>query len=187
MSRAPVAQTAASIFDRRLRDGAEHESPHGRQTEQGRDHARGHLHAHAGRQTPAARDKLEGAIGGGDQTAGEADPLRLVAFENPLRRPPAEHRRQLPGQVHRIADAGVHSLSTDRAVDVGRIAEEERPSLLEARRHAVMHAIRREPVHAAHVDAQTLQETLAHVVPVIILAPFFRPGPDGADQPDAIA
>ena len=38
----------------------------------------------------------------------------------------AEHGGELPGEIHGIADAGVHALAADRAVNVGGIAQQKR-------------------------------------------------------------
>src|SRR6266478_860747 len=70
------------------------------------------------------------------------------------------------------------------AVDVRGVAEEKDAPLLEARRDAVVHVVGREPVHAADIDAQPLQEVRAHVLPAQLLAFLLCPGADGADQPD---
>ncbi len=46
----------------------------------------------------------------------------------------------------------------------------------------MVHAIGREPVHAADFDAQSLQQALADVVPSEMLSGVFRLRPDGADE-----
>src|SRR5207253_9367605 len=181
----PLAQEAPAIFDRRLRDSAEHETPDRRQPEGRRDHARRQIDAYSGRQPPAPGDVLKDAVGGSDQAPREADPLRLVAVEDVRRRPPAQRRRQFPGEVDGVADAGVHPLAADGAVDVRSVAEEKGAALSEARRDAMVHVVRREPVHAPDIDAQPLQEALAHLVPTELLAFLLRLGANGADQPGA--
>ena len=90
--------------------------------------------------------ECEGAIGGRDQPAGEADPLGLIAVEQALGGAAVQHRRELPGQIDRVADAGVHSLPAGGAVDVRGVAEQKGAALAETLRHAVVHAIGREPV-----------------------------------------
>src|SRR5207244_6804328 len=65
------------------------------------------------------------------------------------------------------------------------VAEEKGAALSEARRDAVVHVVRREPVHAPDIDAQPLQEALAHLVPTELLAFLLRLGANGADQPGA--
>ena len=73
--------------------------------------------------------------------------------------------RELPGQVDGISDAGVHALPADGAVDVRGVAEEEGATLLEVVRDAVVHMVRREPVHVIDLDAEPLDRSLADVVP----------------------
>src|SRR5437762_735928 len=182
---APLAQAALPILDRRLGDGAKQEAPHRWQPEQGRDHARRHVHAHAGCEPPTPGDELEDTVSGRDQAARKADPLRLVAVEDARRRSSAYRRHQLPREVHCVADPGVHPLPANRAVDVRGIADEEDAPMAETRRDAVVYVVGREPVHAADVDAQPLQKALAHVVPAEILALLLRLGANGTDQPGA--
>ena len=43
-------------------------------------------------------------------------------------RPALQHRRQLPGEVHGIAHAGVHALAAGRAMDVAGITGDEDPA-----------------------------------------------------------
>src|SRR6266851_4410358 len=83
------------------------------------------MDAYLGGEPPAPRHELEDAVGRRDEAPREADPLRLVSVENALRRALAQDRRELPREVDGVADARVHSLPTDRAVDVGGVAEEE--------------------------------------------------------------
>ena len=58
---------------------------------------------------------------------------------------------QFPGEVHGVADAGVHALAADGAVDVGGVAEEEHAASVEVIGDAVVDAIGREPVHIVDV------------------------------------
>ena len=48
---------------------------------------------------------------------------------------------ELPGEVHRVADAGVHALSTDGAVDVGRVPEQEHAILAKMIGYAMVDAV----------------------------------------------
>ena len=65
------------------------------------------------------------------------------------RRAAGQDRRQLPGEIDRVADAGVHALAAGRAVDVRGVAEQEGAAVAEMLGHPVMHVIGREPVHLA--------------------------------------
>ena len=60
----------------------------------------------------------------------------------------AEDSRQLPRQVYRVADAGVHPLPAHRTVDVRGITKKEHTAPAELIRDAVVHAVGREPAHA---------------------------------------
>ena len=116
-----------------------------------------------------ARHAREGPIGRRDQAPGECDSFRLVAVEKRRVRASMQDGGELPGQVHRVADAGVHALSADRTVDVRGVAEQERAALAEMIGDAMVHAVGREPVHALDVDAHPLDHALAHVVPRQVL------------------
>ena len=96
---------------------------------------------------PPAGDDREHTIGGRDQPPREGDPFRLVGIEQALRGISLQHRRELPRQVHGVADARVHPLTADRAVDVSGISQQERASFPEAGRDAVVHMISRKPIH----------------------------------------
>jgi hypothetical protein len=52
-----------------------------------------------------------------------------------------------PEELIDCYEALVHSLTADRAVNVGRVSEQKHTSLAESRRHAVMYMIGREPIH----------------------------------------
>jgi hypothetical protein len=54
---------------------------------------------------------------------------------------PLHHGGELPREVHGVADARVHPLAADRAVNVCGISEQEGSPHLEARRHTVMDMI----------------------------------------------
>ena len=140
------------------------------------------MDAHAGREAPSACDELEDANGGRDQAPREADPLGLVAVEDAHRREPAQGRRHLPREVDGVADVGIHPLPADGAVDVRGVPEQKHTSLPKARRDAVVHVVRREPVHASDVEAQPIEDTLAHVVPADLLALLLRLRANGPDQ-----
>ena len=56
-------------------------------------------------------DILKCAIGGLHEPSRKYDPFRLVRLEQRRSGTTGEHLRQFPGQIHRIADAGVHALS----------------------------------------------------------------------------
>src|SRR5260370_39545336 len=100
------------------------------------------------RDRPGARHSSESPIGRPDQAPGEGDSFLLVAIEERCVRPTLQDSGEFPGEVHRVADAGVHALPTHRAVDVSGVAEQERTTLAEMFCDPMVHAVGREPVHA---------------------------------------
>ena len=68
-------------------------------------------------------------VGRRHQCPRKSHALLLVTVENRRIRSPSDHRRQLPRQVHRVADPRIHPLSAHRAVDVRRIPQQERAPL----------------------------------------------------------
>ena len=109
-------------------------------------------------------DKAEYTIGGRDQTAGEADPLRLIAVEQPVGCATGQDRRQLPGQIDGVANSGVHALAAGGTVDVRGIAEQEGAALAEMLRHSVMHMIGRKPVYSPNVDLEVFDRPVADIL-----------------------
>ena len=65
----------------------------------------------------------ERTVSCGYQTASECNPLRLVGGQQRCWRIALEYSGQFPGQIDGIADAGVHALSTHRAMDVRSIPQ----------------------------------------------------------------
>ena len=112
-----------------------------------------------------ARHGRERSIGRGDEPPRERDPLRLVRVEDPIVGAPPEDRRQFPREVHRVADASVHPLTTHRAVNVCRVAQEERASTPEAIGDAMVNLVRRKPIDALDVDSHPFDDARAHIVP----------------------
>src|SRR5262245_54831553 len=71
---------------------------------------------------------------------------------------------ELPGEVHRVADAGVHPLTADGAMDVRSIAEQEGSTAAKVGGYAMMDVIGRKPVHASRRHVQMLDRLAADVV-----------------------
>src|SRR5262249_43588534 len=91
------------------------------------------------------RDERERAVGRRHETAREADALRLVRIEQAISRFAVDDRGELPREVHRVADAGVHSLAAHGTVNVRGVAEEEASPDAKAVGHAMMHVIGGKP------------------------------------------
>src|SRR6266436_1126378 len=64
-------------------------------------------------------------LGGGKYVLSNWPPLLLVAVEEARRRTATMNQRQLPGQVVRVLDAGVHALSAHRAVNMHRVTSQK--------------------------------------------------------------
>ena len=153
-SRASFARAAATIVDGRLRDGAKHEPSRRSEPERQAAAAAGRRPSRTRRaSSPSLVTSCERPIGRRDQPSRERDALGLVGVEEHAIGATAQHGRQLPRQVHGVADAGVHPLAADGAVDVRRIAEQERAAAAEMIGDAMVHAVGREPVHAVDLDA----------------------------------
>ncbi len=133
--------------------------------------------------SPGHQDEY--AIGGGDQPPGKGDPLRLVGIEQAGRRGFLQHGGKLPRKVHGVADAGVHPLATDRAVDVRRISQQKRASSAEVVRDAVMDPIGREPIQLHDVELEVLDRLALHVVERQLAGFAARQVAHGSDQAQA--
>ena len=158
-------QRALTILDRRLRYRAEHEALHGAKREHERHQPRHDVRAHEARRSAFARHDLEGAVGRRDKTFGKGNPLRLVGIEQALAGTMLEHGGELPGEVDRVAKAGVHSLGADGAVDVPRVTCKKDAAGAKMRGEPMVHVVRRKPVDALDSDAKAVQDGAAHVGP----------------------
>ena len=180
----PFTQCAPAIVDRRLRDRSKRKATdrwHRQQSRQQRWHD---VQSQRARGDGGARNAGKCLIGRRHQPSCKGDSLRLVCVENWSARAFAQNRGELPGEIHRISDTGVHTLPADRTMDVCRIAQEERASAAEAVGDPMMHVIRREPVHAFDVDTHPLDHARADIIPGQALAPgclrLLSNGPDEA-------
>ncbi len=111
-----------------------------------------------------SRHDREAAIGGLDQPPRERDALGLVGIEDRRAGLALEHGRELPREIHGVTDAGVHPLAAHRTVDVGGVAEEEGSAVAEARRHAMVDTVRREPVHPGVRELHPIHRSALDVV-----------------------
>src|SRR6185312_11976683 len=77
----------------------------------------------------ALSDKsCKGAVRSRNKRARKADAFRIVGVEERWMGAALVYMRQLPAEVHRIANSGIHSLTAGGAVDVTGIAGEEGPT-----------------------------------------------------------
>ena len=123
VSGASLTQATFAVVQCGLRDRTKHEAPCGREREYGRNDGRHDIQAHAAGNRAVTRHGRERLIGRRDQAPREGDTFRLVAIEERSVGSAFHHSGDLPGEIHRVADAGVHTLSTDGAVNVRRVAE----------------------------------------------------------------
>jgi len=132
---------------------------------------------------PSLGDELERAVGAGDEALGKCASLGFIRIEHAGIGSALHHCSELPRQVDRIADAGVHPLAADRAVNVRGVAGEECAALPEVGDDAMVDVIRGEPVDALDVDAEMREHLLADVVPGEPTRTLRRLGLHGADEP----
>src|SRR5439155_19496445 len=92
---------------------------------------------------------------------------------------------QFPREIHGVADPRIHALPADGTVDVRGVADEKRPTGTETVGDAMMHAIRREPVHPRDVNPHPVDDTLADVVPRQLIVLMLALVANGADEPRA--
>jgi hypothetical protein len=93
-----------------------------------------------------------------------SDAFGLIAVEERVGRAAFENCLQFPSKIDRVANAGVHALSTGRAVDVGRVAEQEGSTFPKAFCHAVMDAIGRKPIYLFYFDLEIVDNARADVL-----------------------
>ena len=70
---------------------------------------------------------------------------------------------QLPGQVLRVTDSGVHPLPAERAVDVRGVASEQYPTTTVGVGQSPMDPERRGPLRRAYRAPDLLRDPLTHV------------------------
>src|SRR6185369_10989887 len=133
--------------------------------EEARQDSWDHVHADEAGDVAGAGGERECAVGGFDEAAGEGDAFGFKAVEQRRRGAASEDVGQFPGEVHGVADAGVHALAADGAVDVGGVAEEEHAALTEFLGDAMVDVVGAEPVYFVDLDAEAVDGGGADVVP----------------------
>src|SRR6202034_3610657 len=92
---------------------------------------------------------------------------------------------KLPGEVDRIADAGVHPLPTHGRMDMGRVAQDEGSTFSETVGHPVVDVVDRKPVHLVDLELEIVARSIADVGKGELVDVLARCGLDGPDQADA--
>lgn len=84
-------------------------------------------------------------VGGGDEAIADGNwlALDLVALEEPLAAPSAQHRIELPGQIAGITDTGVHADAAGGCKQMRSVAREKNPPHSPLTRHRLVMV----PVH----------------------------------------
>src|SRR5580658_9153046 len=137
------------------------------------------------RQRPGAGYGSERPIGGSNQAPRKSDSFWFITVEKCSVGPPAHHCRELPGQVHGVANAGVHPLSAYRTVNMCRVTEQKRAAFGKMSGNPMVDAVGRKPVHALDVDANPREHACVHVVPrkVLLLFSLLTDCPDEPGLP----
>src|ERR1700745_2293359 len=95
---------------------------------------------------------------------GESDALGFVTVQQRVGRAAGKNRLQFPGEIDRIADARIHTLSAGGAMDERGVAKQEGAALPEILRHAVVDVIGREPVHCLDLDLEIVDDPPADIL-----------------------
>src|SRR6266851_5374686 len=152
LARQHFRQRALPVGDAGLGDGAERQrlhalEPHRKGGNPGED-----ARAEQPRYPPVGYDQVERAVGGAQQPLSDRDALLFIRVEQGRIRMTLDDERELPRQVVRILQTGVHALPARRAVHVRRVTEQEATPVAELLRGPVMDAVGGEP--AAFLEVQ---------------------------------
>ena len=154
-----------AVIHENLRDRPEQKSPEQGGPEEGRGDERYDVEPDEARQRPKLSRQRKGSVGGGHQTSGKGDAFRLVSVQELRAGPTSKDGGEFPGQVDGVTNPGVHPLSAHRAVDVGRVAEQEGAADAKVLCDAVVYAVRREPVDLVDSHLQSAHDALPNVIP----------------------
>jgi hypothetical protein len=113
---------------------------------------------------PFGNQWREGSIGGRDQGSGEANAFRLVSIQQGRVGAPLNGVRELPAEVYRIADSGIHALTAYGAVNVPRIAQKEGLPHAEPLRDAMMNTVCREPIQFRNLNIELTLYSVTKIV-----------------------
>jgi hypothetical protein len=75
-----------------------------------------------------SEDEVAGRTGRRDSLRGDWPPFAFVAVQQLVFRGPIDDHREFPGKVFPVADAAVHTLTAERAIDMGGIAGQQNPA-----------------------------------------------------------
>src|SRR6516225_10245836 len=172
-----------AIIDHDLRYRPEHEFTKDAEFHQGRKYLRRESRADYLSDLSLGRYQHEHPVRGLDQAACESDALGFVAVQQRVGRAARKNGLQFPGEIDRIADAGIHTLSAGGAMDVRRVAEQEGAAFPEILRHAVVDAIGREPVDLLDFDLEVVDDSPADIFELERIGMLGAFASHRADQP----
>src|SRR5262249_53257592 len=163
-ARPSLAQGAMAVVDSDLRYRPEHEFTKDAKFHQCWKYLRRESRADYLGDLSLGRCKHEYPVRGLDQAACKSHALGLIAVRQRIGRAARKNRLQFPGEIDRIADAGIHTLSAGGAMDVGGVAEQEGAAFPEVLGHAVVDAISGEPVDLLDFDLEVVDDPPADIL-----------------------
>src|SRR5262249_24154668 len=178
-----LVQGAMAIFDHDLRYRPEHEFTKGAEFHQCRKYPQRESRADYLGDLSLGRYQHEHPVRGLDQPACEIEALGFVAVQQRVGRATRKNRLQFPGEIDRIADAGVHALSAGGAMNVRRVAKQEGAAFPEVLRHAMVDAIGREPVDLLDFDLEVGNNSPADISELERISTLGAFASHRADQP----
>src|SRR6516225_889205 len=179
----PLVQSAMAIIDHDLRYRPEHEFTKAAEFHQCGKYRRHESRADDVGDLSLGRYQHEHPVRGLDQAACESDAFGFVAVQQRVGRATRKNRLQFPGEIDRIADAGIHALSAGGAMDVRGVAEQEGAAFPEVPRHAVVDAIGREPVDLLDFDLDIVDDPPADILELERISMLGAFASHRADQP----
>ena len=72
--------------------------------------------------------------------------------------------RELPAEVDRVADSGIHALTAYGAMDVPRVTQKKALSHAEPFGDAMVNTVCREPIQFRNLDIELMLYSLANIV-----------------------
>src|SRR6516225_1553384 len=177
-----LVQGAMAIIDHDLRYRPEHEFTKDAEFHQCWKYRRREPRADHVGDLSLGRYQHEHPVRGLDQAACESDALGFVAVQQRVGGATHKNRVQFPGEIDRIADAGVHALSAGGAMNVRGVAEQEGAALPEILGHAGVDAIGREPVDLLDFDLEIVDDPPADILELERISPLGAFASHRADQ-----
>ncbi len=108
--------------------------------------------------------RREGSIGGRDKGSGEANAFRLVSIQQGRFGAPLNDVRELPAEVDRVADSGIHALTTYGAMDMPRVAQKKALFHAEPFGDAMANTVCREPIHFWNLDGELTLDSVPNIL-----------------------